>query len=301
MKILFLLMFLSFGAKAGQFMPANDLWREDCLTCMPLNQMSQELFNKIVDAGRKAYAKNADSNGEKLVINALWSDSTVNANCCRGCTSGTVEVNMYGGMARRAEMNPEGFALVLGHELSHAYGGQPYYPNSDRMSAEGQSDYEGAKTAYARIAALVPELNDNIDVSDFIEKACQGRDDSCRHSLSGGMSLGTLLATLSGDPAPQYETPDPTVVNKTLTSYPKTTQCRLDTYLLGTLNKDRPACWFKNGSDPTPTPNPTPTPAPTPNPTPNPDPEPRDPWDWPEYPWPDFPLPDPWDWPEWPW
>ncbi len=312
MKFLFLFLFISTIAGAGQFMPPNDLWRQDCLTCKPFNQMTQDLFNRIVEAGKKSYQANADSNGERLVVNPLWSDSTVNADCCRGCVQGEVTVNMYGGMARRAEMNPEGFALVLGHELSHAYGGQPYYPNSDRMSAEGQSDYEGAKTAYAKIAALVPELQQDFDADTFIKDACARSQNpkTCEHSLTGGLSLGTLLATLSGDPAPQYETPDQTKVSRTETSYPKTTQCRLDTYFAGTFGNPRPACWFKStGTEPTPTPYPTPypTPFPTPNPTPNPTPAPTpEPSPWPT-PWPTDPW-DPWGnddwnwpWPTWPW
>lgn len=259
------LLFSTFGL-CGQFMPPNNLDQEDCINCFNSNGMTEDLFNRIVDAGRVAYAENAQNNSEKLVINNLWSDSTVNANCCRGCTYGQVTVNMYGGMARRAEINPEGFALVLGHELSHAYGGEPYYPNSDRMSAEGQSDYEGARTAYRKIAALVPELNIDFEPSEYIKNQCNG-DKQCEHSLVGGLALGTLLARLSGNVQPSYETPDTSVVWRTETSYPKTTQCRLDTYRAGTLNLERPSCWFKKpGID-----------------------EPNDPWQW------------PWDWPTWPW
>lgn len=271
-SVFIFLSFLSLVARAGNFMPENDLWKQDCLNCLSSNSMTQELFNKIVDAGRKAYAENAAKNGERLVINALWTDSTVNANCCRGCTPRQVEVNMYGGLARRDEINPEGFALVLGHELSHAYGGEPFYPQSDRMSGEGQADYEGAKTAYKKIADLVPELKQNINVSDFISKTCATLGEDCKHSLYGGDSLGALLATLKGESKPDYETPDQTVVNETLTSYPDTVQCRLDTYLAGTLSKPRPACWFYD---------------PAANPQPN------DPWGWPQWPT--------WPWPQWPW
>jgi hypothetical protein len=195
---------------------------EDCLTCesFSANPVTQDLFKKIVEAGKKAYAAEAATNGERLVINAKWTDSTVNADCCRGCTAGQVTVNMYGGLARRSEVTPEGFALVLGHELSHAYGGTPYIDVGSRMSAEGQSDYEGAKTAFYRIAALVPELRKEADFSDTIKNACKGKvgdaNVDCMHDLSGGLSLGHLLSVLSGDSKPAYETPD-------------TTQCRVDT------------------------------------------------------------------------
>lgn len=290
-------------AKTNTFMPENDLWRQDCVNCFNANGMDQQLFTKIIEAGKKGYAENARQNGEQLVINNKWTDSTVNADCCRGCEYGKVIVNMYGGMARRSEMNPEGFALVLGHELSHAYGGTPYIEAENRMSAEGQSDYEGARTAYRKIAAYVPELKQDLSYDEYVGQLCAQKtgDDfkDCVHGLAGGQALGNLLATLSGEPVPSYQTPDQTRVSRTETSYPATVQCRLDTYLVGTLNRPRPACWFKaSATDPNPTPEPTsvPTPEPTsfPTPEPTPWPEPNDPWQWPTWDW-------PWDWPTWPW
>jgi hypothetical protein len=246
----FLAVLVSCGANAASFMPENDLWKEDCLGCESIG-MTQELFQKIVDAGKQAYAPNAKANKEKLIINAKWEDPTVNANC--GRQFGMVTVNMYGGLFRRPEMSPEGFALVLGHELNHAYGNAPYYPQSNKLSAEGQADYMATKDAYVKIAKLVPELNQEIFSTDFIKNVCKNvkktkknmmDSANCEHSLLGGQSLGNLLAALGGDPMPNYETPDPYVTDVTLTSYPATTQCRLDTYLAGTLGNSRPTCWF---------------------------------------------------------
>lgn len=236
---------------SNQFMPENDLYLEDCINCES-NTMTEALFNKIAEAGKKAYASNAKANKETLIVNALWLDSTVNANCCRGCKAKTVEVNMFGGLARRPEITPEGFALVLAHELSHAYGGTPYYKNSDKMSGEGQADYMSTKEGYAKIAALVPELRVSISPDDFVLDTCSkaygkfadARYSNCLHALEGGKSISNLLAVLSKEPAPDYKTPDTVPVNKTTTDYPKTVQCRMDTYLAGELLATRPNCWF---------------------------------------------------------
>lgn len=251
------LLFSSVGANAAditKFMPENDLWMEDCIACesFAARPVTEEVFTKIIEAGKKAFAANAKANNEKIVINNKWTDKTVNADCSR--FFGTVTVNMYGGLARREEMTPEGFALVLGHELSHAYGGAPFYPDSDEMSGEGQADYMATKDAYAKIAAFVPELQITIPTDDFVKNTCakafgiqaNNKYRDCLHALEGGKSLANLLAVLNKDVAANYETPDPTVVQSTITTYPDTTQCRLDTYLAGELNKPRPACWFKN-------------------------------------------------------
>lgn len=233
----------------NSFAPENELWREDCLYCENTT-ITQALFNKIIAGGRKAYAINASNNKETLTINAKWTDSTVNANCSR--YNGKVVVNMYGGLARRPEITPEGFALVLGHELSHAYGGVPYYPN-ETLSAEGQADYKSTLEAYAKIAAYVPELSTASVDDTFVKHTCSvkygrfadNRYVNCIHALEGGKSLGKLLALLNDEPVPNYETPDTTIVKKTQTSYPDTVQCRVDSYLNGELNKARPRCWYK--------------------------------------------------------
>ena len=78
----------------------------------------------------------------------------VNANCMRN--NGVVTVNMYGGLARRPEVTPEGFALVLCHELGHAYGGTPYIFQQAQIAAEGQADYYGEQTC---LKALLPHVD----------------------------------------------------------------------------------------------------------------------------------------------
>lgn len=241
---------------AQSFMPDNDLWKEDCLYCKD-NTMTQALFNEICDAGKKAFAEESRANNERMVINKKWTDSTVNANVCRGCTPGEVTINMFGGLARRSEVNLSGFAIVLSHELGHAYAGAPYVNAARKMAAEGQSDWYSTLDAYRRIYALVPALqSESGDYGSFIEEVCKVpgmmadaepvMDKRCMNSLLGGKGLATLLASLMQEPVPQFETPDPTVVTRTQLSYPETVQCRLDTYVAGTLDKPRPACWFKN-------------------------------------------------------
>lgn len=241
---------------AQSFMPDNDLWKEDCLECKN-GAMTQALFNEICDAGKKAFSEETRANNERMVINKKWTDSTVNANVCRGCVPGEVTINMFGGLSRRQEVNLSGFAIVLSHELGHAYGGAPYINASRKMSAEGQADWYSTLEAYRRIYALVPALqNESGDYGSFIEEVCKVpgmmedsepvMDKRCMNSLLGGKGLATLLANLMQEPIPQFETPDPTVVTSTQLSYPETVQCRLDTYVAGTLDKSRPLCWFKN-------------------------------------------------------
>ena len=225
---------------AHTFAPKNDLWKEDAL--LKSANVTQAMFNKIIDAGYEVYGPLAKKNRERLKINRKWSDSTVNANCSRMFKS--VTVNMFGGQARRPEISAEGFALVLCHELSHAYGGAPYIRRWQKLSAEGQADYMGAKECLKKIIK-VANLRSDFEPTAFIQDAC-GENITCIRAYVGGQSTANLLATLMGESLPDYETPDPTVVSKTLISYPETVQCRLDTYRRGFENRERPACWYKN-------------------------------------------------------
>lgn len=226
---------------ATKWVEDNDLWTEDGLSL--LENVSEQMFNEIINAAEKIYEPISKEWDETLVINKNWDDPTVNANAWRN-GYGSAEINMYGGLARRPEVIPAGFALVLCHELNHLYGGNPYLNTLTKMSAEGQADYAGAGWCLKNIVTAIEDESE-IEISPYMKKVCN-KDVTCLRQLAGGKSLGNLLSVLSEDEVlPDFETPDKTVVTRTNTSYPKTIQCRLDSYHNGTLEKDRPLCWYK--------------------------------------------------------
>lgn len=255
MKVLAILGLLASTVACGsdsynQFAPDNDLYLQDCLNCESAGGVNEQEFKDIIQAGMDIYSPIAEANNETLIINGKWTDSTVNANCQR--SGGKVTVNQYGGLARRPEVNPAGFAIVMCHELGHAYAGAPYISMFSKMSAEGQSDYYSTKECFDKIQALVPKLQvkqdfyENYINENCIDKSSETSDIRCLNGLDGSHALGNLLATLMEEPLPAFETPDPTVVTVTELSYPATVQCRLDTYAAGIFKAKRPACWFKN-------------------------------------------------------
>lgn len=232
-----------------QWVEDNDLWMEDSLDAT--RGTTQEQFNQVIDLGLEFYKPVAAENQETLRINRRWDDATVNANCSR--MWGGVSINMYGGLARRDEVTAEGFALVLCHELGHAYGGTPYLSEYNKMSAEGQSDWWGAGECLKKVLSKLPENDKSYSgLTPFVEAKCAEKAavdtpeyKICLRGMSASMSLGTLLSVLKKEPTPSAETPDTTVVETLNLSYPATIQCRYDNYFLGTLGMDRPLCWFK--------------------------------------------------------
>ncbi len=239
------------GNSYVSFVEDNDLWKEDDINAK--SGITKEVFEKVIAAGLKIYKPIATANNESLSIKNNWDDATVNANCSR--YFGSVTINMYGGLARREEVNMEGFALVLCHELGHAYGGRPYISDWQKMSAEGQSDYYGTHDCLRKVLPTLwaEEGKEDGFVEAYPETKCAevfGANSAdyamCLRQLSGSQSLGNLLAAIKQEPVPSFETPDQTVVEETNLSYPATIQCRVDTYHNGTLNMDRPKCWFKD-------------------------------------------------------
>jgi len=253
LKSILLLVFLALASISQAYpshsaLPENDLWMEDYFE---KSNSGEEMFNRVIEAAEVVYKPIMEEFGDSsLTINRKWSDPMVNANATR--FFGNVTINMFGGLFRRPETTVEGFTLVLCHELNHAYGGLPYIRAWQKLSAEGQADYAGAKECMHKVLAVLKLEYFEEEPTGFMEDTCasafktEERQKLCVRSLVGGQSLGTLLATIKEEAMPDYETPDPMVVEETLLSYPATIQCRLDTYLRGTLQLDRPACWFKD-------------------------------------------------------
>ncbi len=233
------------------FVPENSLWREDGPHLR--SNVSQPQFEALIKLGLDVYTPVAGKAKEKLAIKGLWKDSKVNAKV--GRNGHNVTVTLYGGIARRPELTLDGLALVMCHELGHAYGGEPYLFPSYRMSAEGQADYYATNRCLNSILQNLAPTAES-DPTVFMERVCAERFGSgteyhgCLRALAAGESVGKLLSAITNEPEPNYETPDPRQVEETETSYPGTVQCRVDTYLRGLLREERPACWFKSAGRP---------------------------------------------------
>jgi len=181
--------------------------------------------------------------GAKLILEKRWNDNTVNAYAKQ--VGNNWYVSMFGGLARHKETTPDGFALVVCHELGHHIAGYPTYTR-DWASSEGQSDYFA--TAKCFKAVFGDEDNSQkigdilFDLNNPVEEKCSkahafGSDNeyfTCIRSSMGGMSLASLLADLRRSAKPKFESPSTRKVRKHSHSHPRA-QCRLDTYFHGAL------------------------------------------------------------------
>lgn len=226
------------AAAYGNILPPNNLHLEDTLLDA---SMTQAQFNAIIDKAEDIYAPIVAGLGGNLSINRYWSDSTVNASASQSFFGNTWNVNMYGGLARRPEVTDDGFALVICHELGHHLAGYPFTSAFSWAADEGQSDYFATLTCAREIWSRELDVNASFrdTIEDYPKALCDEvwstEDDQnlCYRSMAAGKSLADLLGALN-DQTVSYTSPDNSVVNSTNHAHPAG-QCRLDTYMAGSL------------------------------------------------------------------
>ncbi|MGE0173368.1 MAG: proprotein convertase P-domain-containing protein [Oligoflexales bacterium] len=231
------LIFLTNGAY-GSILPPNNLDAEDQLYWQDSN-IDEQQFNSIIDGVIRQYVDIVKTHSARLVVYKYWSSSTVNASA--GQNKADWYVNMYGGLARRPEITPDAFTLVVCHELGHHLGGFPF--NGPLWAAnEGQSDYFATQACARKI--WKSQLDANAKYRDLVDPIVKENCDSvwkngaeqdlCYRIATAGKALATLLAAVNKEPPPQLDTPDKTEVAETRYNHPRA-QCRLDTYVQGAL------------------------------------------------------------------
>ncbi len=220
------------------FLPPNDL--KIPVGSKDAKGIQQEQFNSVLDTIQKIYGPVIAARGGVLQINRLWTDATVNASAQQ--QGKRYILNMYGGLARHEAVTMDGFALVACHELGHHLGGAPKKGYS-WASNEGQADYyanlkclrtvfsDSTSSAFTRSAA-----GDELARKDC-DQAFQNAQDRaiCFRSAMAGKSVSTLFMALHQDQVePSFDTPDTSVVSSMYNDHPAT-QCRMDTYLQGSI------------------------------------------------------------------
>jgi len=244
------------------------------------SQVTEEIFNQVLDRVEALYAPIVESLGKKLLVVRNWDDGTVNAYAQQQGDSWMI--SMFGGLARHHTITPDAFAVVACHELGHHLGGAPKkktWFSTSWASNEGQSDYFATMKCLRKYMEkdANAEIMAKVEVPTTVIQKCsesfQSQNDRamCQRGAMAGLSLGNLFKVLRNSEAElNFDTPDPSIVRKTDHNHPAS-QCRLDTYFAGALcdkdyysdvdNEDaamgvctraegykfgtRPRCWYK--------------------------------------------------------
>lgn len=228
----------------ADLLPPNDWHLYDDIHSKDSN-IDQALFNQIIDRVINFYLPLAKKHGGVIAPSKAWEDATVNASA--GRVGPLWMVNMYGGLARRPEISPDGFALVVCHEIGHLFGGFPFRRSIlGRWSwhaNEGEADYFATQSCAREIwrSDLQENAKHAATVDAHARQACdqvwpdQDMRNLCYRISNAGSNLAHLLAALRNKgETPTFATPDQSQIRKTSMKHPAA-QCRMDTYLQGAL------------------------------------------------------------------
>ncbi len=189
-----------------------------------------------------AFSSSMKNKDRGLNIRLNWESDRVNAHATRD-DQGDMLLSVDGGMLKHPLMGPDAFMAILCHELGHHLGGAPrQFRGNTQMrswsSAEGQADYYAASKC---LPALWEDQTSNEQSSPEWDKAlglCQG-DKLCARVSMAGLAVARIFASLRDGytlPALEGRTSFPAL--STVYGH-STPQCRLETFMAGSLCMDR--------------------------------------------------------------
>lgn len=207
--------------------------------------MDEAEFKSILAKIQSAYEARVSAHGGRLQISGDWRSETLNAGAQQ--MFGSWKVQITGGLARRPELTPDGFALIVCHELGHHLGGFAFARADNPFggvwaASEGQSDYFATQVCTRKIWGADSQINAGFrsKATPIMKQKCNSvwstapEQDLCYRVLVATDSMITTMATLMKKPIPQFDTPDMSEVTATLGTHPPV-QCRMDTSMQGAL------------------------------------------------------------------
>lgn len=210
------------------FLPENDY---DQLTYLQSGDMTEKEFKTVLAVAYKIYSPIIKNFGATFYVRGNFADPTVNAYASTKGNDWTVQ--FFGGLAKHYEMTVPGFTLVVCHEIAHLVGGFPFYSGMT-LAVEGQADYMGAQACARKMFESEELRNYDHVIYDYCDPEGIENKEICNLTLDGGLSLGRVLASLTGEVLPSFETPSKVIMRRTMQKHPPA-QCRTDSYKAGAL------------------------------------------------------------------
>jgi hypothetical protein len=227
--------------------------------------IEEDDFLKVTQAVHQSYKRDFLKQKIQVDINHDWKKPYFTAFAQKEGEK-HFSINFWGGLARIPGMTNNSLALVACHEIGHFWGGEPmsHLDHISWSSTEGQSDYFATGTCLKRYLKQTTADNDHLHIQTqataYTLCRVQYSDDLdfsvCLKSIEAAKGFAKVLNYLSeNDLRLDITTPSSQVVFRTLyNSYPPQ-QCRLDTFVNGSLCPEeeypcqiglgqRPACWY---------------------------------------------------------
>ena len=209
--------------------------------------LSLEDANRINVTFFKIYKTSFQKYGAKLKFVVDWHNPRVNAFADRSFDNW--RVTLLGGLIRHPKMTTNALKLVICHELGHHIGGAPK-KELLYASAEGQADYWATQNCFKKSLLFSMKYSELKETATALESKIHERSskkcrsiyrkvqdrDLCIISLAAAIEISDFLNSLRKRPQDiSLGRPDISRVDKTNLDYPRTLQCRLDTFVAGAL------------------------------------------------------------------
>lgn len=199
---------------------------------------TKEKFEQISGRIVSLYSDMVKELGGNLKLTLLWDSEELNAYAQKNATNW--EVIFHGALYKDRRITDDAFALTVCHELGHLLGGAPFKLGQN-TSAEAQADFWASSVCLKKYFEEYPA---EVTIKDGkAKKSCDARytgdtqaQKVCYRSTEAGFSLAQFvrLASEIKSLPPSYEFPDKQTPLITNQLHP-TSQCRLDTFLAGSL------------------------------------------------------------------
>lgn len=199
---------------------------------------TKEQYEKIITRITDLYAPTIKDLGHDFKLTMDWDDETENAYAKQPQDTNTWELELPGAYYRTDKMTNDAYALVVCHELGHHLAGAPFYPGT-KISVEGQADFWATSVCLKKYFNAYPEKASGLSLS--MKENCDRvyTDDQSRNTcyLISKASLSKAIhnkRALKKTNEPDIDFPDQNIIKSTSNKH-SDTQCRLDTYLAGSL------------------------------------------------------------------
>ncbi|MDC0980249.1 hypothetical protein OAQ84_00790 [Bdellovibrionales bacterium] len=233
-------------------------------------QVGLSEMNLVFEAVSAAYSEKLKKEGGFLRLNPLargfspWDFvGTVRASYARLETEGietelaqwgvpegvtTVHtVNVYRGYANLKGVTRDGVALVICHELGHAFAQGPR--KIDGFPMEGEADFYATSSCIRRVfkflAAESPAHEKDLSVAEVCKR--DGVTDPVCPRILEAIKSSFVIEILYSEKVQTYLNAEDkskvSFMDTSLRFYPPP-QCRVETLIAGTLGRERPACWY---------------------------------------------------------
>lgn len=197
---------------------------------------TKEQFDLIINRVTSLYADTIKELGANLTKDVDWEGSDVNAFAQQ--IKNEWILYFYGALYRNKHVTDDSMALTVCHELGHLIGGAPYIAGT-KMSVEGQADFWGTSVCLKKYFTEFPET---VEIKDGTAKQkCDARypvdpteKNTCYRSANAAMAMATFLSSMARTTKPDFDKRNPDIMKTTKQLHPEA-QCRLDTYLAGSL------------------------------------------------------------------